>query len=198
MSEVPLCLPLDARLARCPLLREYGTYDKTRFWPWLEPFSGKSPRKLSNDLLFVRKQTSLNALKAPLPRPNQHGELRKSTCITAQLASPFIESQLASQNNLQDFTWCKFGHGVVTLPSESRGTKPSYSTVWFPRRCPTCRELFEPVSRFALCSIQRNDCHCGRLLRYSQPSDVIWLSQNEVSHPDEARLDNKGTPVHYL
>ena len=26
--------------------------------------------------------------------------------------------------------WCQFGHEVVTFPSESRGTKPSYCTVW--------------------------------------------------------------------
>jgi hypothetical protein len=26
--------------------------------------------------------------------------------------------------------WCEFGHEVVTFPSESRGKKPPYATVW--------------------------------------------------------------------
>jgi len=28
--------------------------------------------------------------------------------------------------------WCKFGHKVVTFPSEPRGTKPAYFTVRYP------------------------------------------------------------------
>ena len=42
----------------------------------------------------------------------------------------FIKSQRASDNSLWGFVWCKLGHEAIPSPSESRGMKPAYSTLW--------------------------------------------------------------------
>ena len=47
---------------------------------------------------------------------------------------PFIKSQRATHNKLQVLMLCKFGHEVVTSPSETRGTKSAFSTVWIALR----------------------------------------------------------------
>ena len=69
---------------------------------------------------------------SPLP-PTQHVNLSGRVVILSGRictaaphtvgCDPFIESQLASHNSLYGFMGCKFGHEVVTSPSESMGNE---------------------------------------------------------------------------
>jgi len=53
---------------------------------------------------------------------------------------PFIKSQLASRNQLQDLMWCKFGH---VSPLNLRRTKPRFTHHFLPRAAATS----DPVER---------------------------------------------------